>query len=155
MIWTLNIKQIMTLAGSQAAVQMAPAPRRRRQPPQSHISWVCTLVHMCIPKNIQSKESKWIPCVLQVFSLKALNNVKTPGLFQCAVCSVSCVWYLVHRCAVCVQCSMCTFSSYEYKQGWGLRIQQIFLYGYGSGSTEEKNPDPTLNRNEEKNIFIF
>ena len=45
MIWTLNIKQIMTLAGSQAAVQMAPAPRRRRQPPQSHISWVCTFEH--------------------------------------------------------------------------------------------------------------
>ena len=28
--------------------------------------------------------------------------------WQCAVCSVSCVWYLVHRCAVCVQCLMCT-----------------------------------------------
>ena len=48
-----------------------------------------------------------------------------------------------------------------YKQGSG---SDIFFHGSGWGKnadpdTAEKNaypnPDPTLNRNEEKNIFIF
>ena len=38
----------------------------------------------------------------------------------------------------------------------GMRIQHFF-HGSGSGSAGGKNPapDPTLNRNEEKNISIF
>ena len=35
------------------------------------------------------------------------------------------------------------------------RDEGTFFPGSGSGSAKEKNPDPTLIRNEEKNIFIF
>ena len=43
-------------------------------------------------------------------------------------------------------------SDNEKKQGWG---SETFFHGSVSGSAEKKNPDPTWNRNEEINIFIF
>ena len=36
----------------------------------------------------------------------------------------------------------------------GMMIRH-FHHGSGSGSALNKNPDPTLNRNEERNIYIF
>ena len=40
----------------------------------------------------------------------------------------------------------------DYDQGLG---SNIFSMGPDLAQLEKKNPNPTLNRNEEKNIFIF
>ena len=79
MIWTLNIELMMTLTGSQAAVQMA------------HVASL-TFIYFMISGFVNSKRNNNLMnlnenenTLYSAFCFISLNLVKTPGLFQCAV----------------------------------------------------------------------
>ena len=79
MIWTLNIEQLMTLTGSQAAVQMA------------HVASP-TFIYFMISGFVNSKRNNNLMNLYEnentlysAFCFISQNIVKTPELFQCAV----------------------------------------------------------------------